>query len=67
MGRCLTAGIGKTYFGYYLLWQWACRGERVVLRKNQFYGEAPILFCPEGAFMLDEEQWGEEIGDKRTR
>lgn len=65
---CLTtAGIGKSMFGYYVLWRWACRGERVVLRKDQFRGERPFLLCADGAFQLDNDQWEEEGENPQTR
>jgi hypothetical protein len=63
----LTAGIGKTMFGYYLLWRWACRGERVVFRKYQYEDEEPFLLCSEGVFRLDKVQWQREAQNPATR
>jgi hypothetical protein len=65
---CLTtAGIGKSMFGYYVLWRWACRGERVVLRKDQYEDEEPFLLCADGAFQLDKVQWQREGRNPATR
>jgi hypothetical protein len=52
---------------YYVLWRWACQGERVVLRRDQYENEDAFLLCPDGAFQLDTEQWKEEGRNPRTR
>ena len=63
----MMAGIGKSMFGYYVLWRWALRGERVVLRKDQYEDEDAFLLCAAGAFQLNNEQWKQEGRNPRTR
>ena len=61
------AGIGKSMFAYWLLYQWACRGERVVLCKGQLENEAPFLLCSDGVFKLTIEQYDKELRKPETK
>lgn len=60
-GAFLYTGIGKSMFGFWLLYRWAYMDERVVLVKGSFYPKAAILLCPDGAFMLDNDQLDMEL------
>jgi hypothetical protein len=46
-------------FGFLLLHQWACVGQRVVLQKRGF--TYPILLCNEGAFKLKLDAFDREL------
>ncbi|KAG5192639.1 hypothetical protein JKP88DRAFT_292661 [Tribonema minus] len=52
-----NTGIGKSVFGYLLLYIWACLGKKVAVRKHGWRGEAPYLFCAEGVFEMSPERF----------
>ena len=54
-------------FGFWLLYQWACRGERVVLQKGLFEQETPFLLCSDGVFRLSIEQYSQELANGQTK
>ncbi|KAG5188784.1 hypothetical protein JKP88DRAFT_303719 [Tribonema minus] len=63
----VSSRIGKSMWGYLLLYHWACgisKGEqiqRIVVRKKSWQREQPHLFCAEGAFVLTEDQFEDEL------
>lgn len=63
----MYSGIGKTMFGFLVLYWWARRGERVVLVKENFYHGAPFLLSPDGVAKLDEDQLDVELGNTTTK
>jgi hypothetical protein len=56
-------GIGKSMFGYYLLYLWCKQGKRVVVRKEGFNQNKPILFCETGAYVLSESDFDVEMNN----
>jgi hypothetical protein len=63
----MYSGIGKTMFGFLVLYWWAKRGERVVFVKENFYHGAPFLLSPDGVAKLDEDQLDVELGNTTTK
>ncbi len=53
----MMTGIGKSMFGYYLLYRWACcSDERVVFIKGNYLREAAFLMNGDGgAYVLDDD------------
>jgi hypothetical protein len=47
-------------FGFLLLHQWVCEGQRVVLQKRGF--DCPVLLCADGAFNLERHAFRQELG-----
>jgi hypothetical protein len=65
----MMTGIGKSMFGYYLLYRWACcSDERVVFIKGNYLREAAFLMKSDGgAYVLDDDQLMEELVNPKTR
>lgn len=63
----MYSGIGKTMFGFLVLYWWAKRGERVVFVKENFDLCAPFLLSPDGIAKLDEDQLSAELWNPATK
>jgi hypothetical protein len=65
----MMTGIGKSMFGYYLLYKWACcSGERVVFIKGNYLQESAFLLVSGGgAYELDHDQLMDELVNSKTR
>jgi hypothetical protein len=65
----MMTGIGKSMFGYYLLYTWACcSDERVVFIKGNYLQESAFLLVSGGgAYELDHDQLTEELVNSKTR
>ena len=63
----IGAGIGKTMFAFWVLYQWARDGERVVLVKKHFFFGAPFLLSPDEVVKLSEDELVRELSDPATK
>lgn len=64
----MMTGIGKSMFGYYLLYTWRSSDERVVFIKGNYLRECAFLMDSDGgAYVLDDDQLMEELVNPKTR
>lgn len=56
-----STGIGRSFFGYYLLYKWCLEGKSVIVKKAGWRCNSPYLFCKDGVFQLNDNAFLEEI------